>query len=990
MLQYSFTPYALIAVVSLLFIVPATMYLLWLRPKTAATYCLITFLFAIIANFVAMYLFHALYWWVVPLWPAQDAAVVIGIFCMARFAYAFPQRERSREARLVSRLFGLLVIASTGWLLQFCWQYTTDVLSVRLPDAYWGMMPLSIILLVGVFLRRMYHFAVVRRAKDAPIPTFWSVVRHPPNPTSLAHRNFAFATLTGLIQAVASISLPVVLFDLRQLVPTDTFIAVGSLLTVSLLILAYLNATAQQNSLVVRLVGAPLIVLLVIVGMVGTQVLNTTLINYLTEIDRNKARIFNALTSGDGQPNQEDLTQFDNLTYIAAFPATATLSPEQVSFLYQKEDAWAFEKTQLQTLITEASLATIGADNRSPKPRSSGSYKITNSSNRELTFDSYQVADGERILEIGYVDIYRNADSHELVSLLIGQATLSTLLLLFVLPLFYRRTLLVPLNRLLDGVTQINSGQLKTTVPVTIEDEIGYLTHSFNNMTHSLNELNEGLEQKVRDRTHDLNLEIAERERTQAALEIAKVQAETANRAKSVFLANMSHELRTPLNAILGYSQIQQRNGRREGHMGNAVIARSGRHLLTLIDDMLDLARVESGGVKLSPSAVLLKVFVENVVSLAQSAAREKAIEICMRVEISTASKVLVDDTRLRQVLLNLIGNGVKFTDEGTVTLRVAEEVGGDGEIGRFHFSVQDTGIGIAAEQQQLIFQPLYQIPSGQSNRDGVGLGLAISSQLVEMMGGTLQVDSVVGEGSIFSFTLALPFEAQAVTAPRLQLDHRAATLKAGQAPRLVIIDDNLDNRNLLAAMLEPVGFVTELYEDAHSAMTAIIDSPPAAVITDLVMPDLDGIALTQKLRQHFSAADLPIIVTSASVFPEDSQRSVTMGANRFLAKPIDLAMLLELLNELLVLEWEWADEMSNSAETNAQSSIAQQPPSVATVTKIYQAARIGDIKTLRRCVAELRQEPTHQHFATQMQAYLETFDVRELANWLATEYSVK
>ncbi len=549
------------------------------------------------------------------------------------------------------------------------------------------------------------------------------------------------------------------------------------------------------------------------------------------------------------------------------------------------------------------------------------------------------------------------------MSLLIGQIILSTLLLLFILPLFFRRTLLVPLNRLLDGVTQINSGQLQTTVPVTIEDEIGYLTHSFNDMTQSLYALNVGLEETVRARTHELNLEIAERKR-------AEEQANAASRAKSVFLSNMSHELRTPLNAILGYAQIQQR----ENHSAaTQIITRSGRHLLTLIDDMLDLARIEAGKIELREKPVALQTFLSELIELARISAKSKAVEIQLDSDIAADKRVMLDATRLRQVLLNLIDNGVKFSHTGTVTLRVVED-----DAGKIHFSVSDTGIGISPDQLALIFDPLYQVPNEQLNGQGVGLGLAISSQIITLMGGELVAASRVGEGSTFSFSLVFADASAPATTPFAHVHHHRA-LADGHAPRIVIIDDNRDNRHVLIAMLEPLGFVIQPYADAREAFGVIAQQPPDLVITDLIMPDFDGFTLIRRLRQQFTASELPIIVTSASVFPEDSQRSVDIGANHFLPKPIELDRLLSILDTLLSLEWV-------ELESAESPEVVQRIPSAETFTTLYHAANKGDVRELRHLVAKLLQQPDQQQFAAQIQPYLATFELTELASWLATQ----
>ena len=363
------------------------------------------------------------------------------------------------------------------------------------------------------------------------------------------------------------------------------------------------------------------------------------------------------------------------------------------------------------------------------------------------------------------------------------------------LPLIFRKTLIAPLNNLLQGVTRVNEGNLQTTVPIEINDEIGFLTTSFNGMTTSLRELNEGLEEKVAQRTLELETEIVERKKAQAALVVARDRADAANRAKSVFLANMSHDLRTPLNAILGYAQILQRDQSDDNRPAN-IIERSGRHLLSLINDILDLAKVESGKLTLTLETVNLTRFLQRVGDLARPAAMEKGLKFHIELSIEDDVVVSADPKRLRQLLLNLLGNAASYTDVGSITLR-AEQIG---QQDRFRFSVTDTGIGIAAEELDDIFKPLHQTEAAQQRGVGTGLGLSISQQLAKLMGGELVVESHVGLGSTFSVELDLPVRpVQIVETATL----RGRTLVAnGAAPRIVISDDNSENRWVVEDML--------------------------------------------------------------------------------------------------------------------------------------------------------------------------------------------
>ena len=513
---------------------------------------------------------------------------------------------------------------------------------------------------------------------------------------------------------------------------------------------------------------------------------------------------------------------------------------------------------------------------------------------------------------------------------------------------------------------------------IAVEDEIGYLTRSFNSMAGSLLELNEGLEQKVDERTQALAAEIVQREQVQGELQIAKEQAEAANQAKSVFLANMSHELRTPLNAILGYAQILQRRGE-NGDRSGAVIERSGQHLLTLINDILDLSKIEAGKVTLAVEPVALAQYLQRVADLGRSLAQTKGLTFDFVSPIGPDVVAMADPTRLRQVLINLLGNAAAYTESGRVTLRVAHQPGQamDGLEG-FYFAVEDTGIGIAPEEVERVFDPFYQAAKGRKQGGGTGLGLSISRQLVELMGGELQVESRLGQGSTFSFGLHLPVTYAPVSDTALPVLQRRLVLD-GVAPQILIVDDNPENRSLLEDMLQPLGFVTQTSSNARQGLTMAQAAPPAAVITDLVMPEMDGFQLIRELRGQPATANILIIATSASIFPEDAARSVETGADLFLPKPIDLGELVAALTQNLQLRWRGGTE--NGAASDASPGTSQ--PAATHLSLLLTLARQGDVLALRREAARLEEQGQHELFVTQLQTYTGTFQMQKLIQWL-------
>jgi PAS domain S-box-containing protein len=443
------------------------------------------------------------------------------------------------------------------------------------------------------------------------------------------------------------------------------------------------------------------------------------------------------------------------------------------------------------------------------------------------------------------------------------------------------------------------------------------------------------------------HLEDMIRERT-AELAIAKERADAANQAKSGFLAHMSHELRTPLNGILGYAQILKRDKSLDRRQVErvAVIQHSGEHLLAIINDLLDMAKIEAGRAELNPSDIQLDGFIDFIAETIQVKATEKGLGFVCEMASDLPAGVRVDEKRLRQVLLNLLSNAIKFTEEGTVRLRV-----GCLPPGRLRFEVEDTGIGIDEARLEAIFRPFEQVSDAQHRFGGTGLGLAISRQLVRLMGGEIHVDSRPGVGSTFSFELNVP-----VVVPQPPVAAPEWTVTGYKGPRrtILVVDDVAANRSLVVDLLGQLGFDTVEADDGLEALEKAKVQRPELILMDVVMPGMDGLEATRRLRGMPEFRDLPIVAVSAGASGSHAKNSLAAGANAFLSKPIDFSELLSQIAALLNIEWN--DEMPETqAAAVGRTAVPPTDASMRTlvvppreeIEALHHLARMGDMRAI-------------------------------------------
>jgi PAS domain S-box-containing protein len=465
-----------------------------------------------------------------------------------------------------------------------------------------------------------------------------------------------------------------------------------------------------------------------------------------------------------------------------------------------------------------------------------------------------------------------------------------------------------------------------------------------------------------------IETDITERKQAEIELNQARKAADAANRAKSAFIANMSHELRTPLNAVLGFAQILLQSPALSAIQRNQIesIQHGGEYLLMLINDILDLAKIEAERFELFPDTWDTGGFFQELVQMFKLRAEQKGITFEYEQITPLPYALYCDARRLRQIALNLLGNAVKFTERGGVILRTGHATG------TLWLEVADSGSGIAPADIEKLFEPFQQVGADRYKSQGTGLGLAISRRLAQAMGGSLQVDSTLGQGSVFRVEIpATDVSSQAET--RATPRHRQVItgyrrIRGGGPLRILVVDDLPDNRQIVRQLLEPLGFAVMEAENAQECLEMARNTPSDAILMDLRMPGMDGLQATRALREQGSGS--PVIALSASTFAEDHEASRQAGCVAHLSKPLRLAELLDVLARLLPLEWEYATD--TEAQAGALETLA--PEQAAHFAHLVE---MGDMYGLEVFARELAGE--YPRFAKNLGELVETFQIEKL-----------
>lgn len=545
-----------------------------------------------------------------------------------------------------------------------------------------------------------------------------------------------------------------------------------------------------------------------------------------------------------------------------------------------------------------------------------------------------------------------------------------------------RKKIAAPIHRLTNATNQIMEGDFDIKAIVDSGDEIGVLATSFNQMTYYLKQSH----QKLENNSNIL------KERSFALAE-AKEAAEIANQTKSNFLANISHELRTPLNVILGFTQIMYRDTTLSQKQRETlrIINHSGEHLLLLINDVLEVTKIESGKTNLHYNDIDLYYLLDSLLEMLKLKAENKGLKLFFIQDQNLPQYIRTDESKLRQILINLLSNAIKFTTEGIVKLQVKilnptteQSVDHNSRLTKILFEVIDTGMGIAATELKSLFEPFVQTESGIKSQQGTGLGLAISHKFAQLMGGDISVISEPAQGSTFSVTL--PVELVAEFPVKLRESRKVISMAKDQPSyRILIVEDRWENRLLLRNLLEPLCFEIREAENGQEGIAIWQEWHPHLIFMDLQMPIMNGLEATKYIKTHDLNSETIIIALTANVFNTQRAEMIAKGCSDIVTKPFKEEILFEKIAQYLAVTYIYETETSSpiQASTNLEKltkdDLAIMPKQWR--DQLNDAALQLNSELLKKLIKEIPSE--HQSLKISLDNKIENFDFDQILELL-------